>query len=1263
MTIKARMILSFALMVVLFIVFGAISMNQMGILGDLTSTLYDHPLRVSNAALKAKSGIISMHRSMKDVSTSQNQMAITIAIQKVQSDEKKVYQELDVIQSYILGQDGKILVDETIQMFTGWKPIRLEVQALVLKGNTVAANKITREKGADYVIRLERQMSELTSYALNKADGFMKNANEVENNISKQSIIFVVVLILIAIVIGFFMSSSILSSVLHLKNTMTKITETGELSTSNLEGNNEITQMARHFNGVIEQLQEQFWIGEGRNNLNRELSGELTYDQILTKSIDYVSRYVDACAGALYSFNNKEKVCELKSSYAFVERKHLANKFNLGEGIVGQVAVEKKEILLKNIISQDAIGQSGTISEPPVAIYALPLFYEETLFGVLEIASFEEITKVKQKFLKSAANITSVLLYTASQNEQIKALLNTSQEANEKLQAQTEELQAQTEELQAMNEEFQQQSDELKEQNVELEAQRQQVEEANRLKSEFLSNMSHELRTPLNSVNALSRVLILQAKDKLSDEEVNYLEIIERNGKHLLALINDILDLSKIEAGKMDISLSHFSVKTLIENILESVEPLSIEKGIQLEQILPEDIPKIESDESKVFQILQNIIANGVKFTDEGSVKISAICDDNQIDITVSDTGVGISDTNFSTIFEEFRQVDGASTRKFEGTGLGLAIAYKTAKMLGGDIRVESSLGIGSEFTISLPIAYEGPKKILETLENRFISPVEANDKKEDKTILVVDDDPKILKMISDAFDNQGYKTLTAQSGKEALKLAQEHRPFAITLDVLMPEMDGWEVLNNLKKHPLTSSIPVIIVSVSDDRATGFALGAVGSVTKPIDKNSLINEINKIYGYLPSSVMIVDDSEFDRQQTSQIIMAEGMKVVLAENGEDCLGLLEKSLPDVLVLDLVMPGMNGFEVLERIRAIPATNNLPVIIVTAKDLSSQEKKKLENNASSILLKSETSSAQLMESIKNILVKIGKKGLVLSNSDKIKKDKIKKDKILLIEDNDAVIIQVKSAIESIGIPIDVAQDGQQGLNYIRHTIPKGIILDLMMPNIDGFEVLESIRGRQETKDIPVLILTAKNLTKEDLSRLSANNVQQLIQKGDVDREGLLHKVKNMIHGTSLPYSQKNIESPNTSVSYTPINVRDIPSILIVEDNPDNMTTIKAIIGTGYSIEEAIDGEQGLHKAIKLLPDLILLDISLPVMDGLSVLKELKMNEQTTDIPIIALTAQAMKGDKEKLIQSGCDDYIAKPIDPEKIILKLNKWLSKES
>ncbi len=1146
-TIKNRIFLSFTATVILFVIFGAVSMKEMDVLGGLTSTLYDHPLRVSNAALKASMGVIKMHRSMKDVAMSQTELEIDLAIQTVQSEEQKVYEELDIVKAQILGEEGKTLVQESLEMFSGWKPIRLEVMQFVLQGDSDAAGRITRGKGADYVARLERKMLELTSYARNKADGFMQDVEGVESRILRDTVVFILVVILLSIFIGYFMTSSILSNVSSLKDTMSTMTTTGELVKAELIGNNEITEMSQHFNGLIERLKSQFWLRDGQNTLNNELSGELTYDELLIRSINFVARYVDACAGALYSYDEKNAVCELKSSFAFIERKYLSNAFTLGEGIVGQVAVEKKPILLKNISSQEAVGQTGTLSEPPKSIYAIPLVYENTLFGVLEIASFEAIDEIKREFLDSAANTTTLALYTASQSRQIKELLETTQAANETLQAQTEELQAQTEELRTMNEEFQQQSEELKKQNVELEVQRQQVEEADRLKSEFLSNMSHELRTPLNSVMTLSHVLILQAGEKLSEEEINYLTIIERNGKQLLNLINDILDLSKIESGRMEVSLKDFSIRAMIDVVVESLEPVAEEKGIELIRKIPGDLPRIEGDESRVHQVLQNIIGNGVKFTNQGRVSVSASSDAHKVYINVQDTGIGIAEQDVPYIFDEFRQVDGSLSRRFEGTGLGLTIAYKAVKMLGGDIAVESLSGKGTTFTITLPRQWQGSADVYESLTTGL--PVETI-RAWQQTVLVVDDDPNTVAMISEYLAGEGYNPITAASGREALKMTETRHPFAIILDVIMPDMDGWETLRRLKKNPATAGIPVLIVSVSEDRETGFALGAVGCITKPCTRDALLAEIHKIGRPEPHSIMVKE------------------KIV----GKD-----------------------------------------------------------------------------------------------------------SRILLVEDNEPAIIQVRGALESEGFIVDVARNGENAIEYVKRTIPDGVILDLMMPGVDGFEVLENIRSTEATAKIPILILTAKDLTKDDLHRLTADNIQQLIQKGSVDRECLVLKTRIMLGSAPKEGAGKKGSGRHDTPEPTPHPSQDgnlsvlprknlplkekqgAPVILVVEDNPDNLVTIKAVLQGRYDMREATDGEAGLHIALAELPDLILLDMSLPKMDGFEVVKKIKADERACNIPVVALTARAMKGDREKILSAGCDDYISKPVDPETMVKKIDAWMGK--
>ena len=530
--------------------------------------------------------------------------------------------------------------------------------------------------------------------------------------------------------------------------------------------------------------------------------------------------------------------------------------------------------------------------------------------------------------------------------------------------------------------------------------------------------MSHELRTPLNSIMALSRVLIMQASEKLSDEEADYLEIIERNGKNLLELINDILDLSKIEAGKMDITAKLFRVGNMVETIMERLEPVAAEEDIEMIQNIPDGLPPIKSDEARVHQIIQNLIGNAVKFTEKGSVTVSVNSDETNIYIEVADTGIGIEEKDLPHIFEEFRQIDGGSARKYEGTGLGLAIAGRTAKMLGGDLTVESIIGKGSTFFLMLPVHWDGIIPVSEPL---------------------------------------------------ALSAFDETDPAQMPAD--------------------------------------------------IEKQS---EYSKITG--PASAA-------------------------------------------------------------------------------------------------------------------------------------------HILVIEDNEGMIIQLRKVLENEGYNVDVARGGRQALEFVRHTIPDGIILDLMMPEVDGFEVLEKIRGTKASAHIPVLILTAKDLTPGDFKRLSANNIRQLVQKGDVDREELLLKIEKMLGtGPRLKQqakAQKEKSTPRMPKPVKTMRKKGMPTILIVEDNPDNRIAIKAVLQGEYNILEATDGEEGLSMALAKQPDMVLLDMSLPEMDGFTVVAKIKADEHCAHIPVIALTAMAMKGQKGKMLEAGCDDYISKPIDPVRTLEKIKQWL----
>jgi CheY-like chemotaxis protein len=1096
-----------------------------------------------------------------------------------------------------------------------------------------------------------------------------QNTEELYAPIRSMMINFIVLIgvaLFFIVIIAFFIARTIAAPVVHMAATADKMKK-GDFTARNLiKGSDELAILAQTFNTMAESIQSQMEL--------RQINDEITQTFVDAKDLptfrsNILKKLVNVTNSQMgVYFILKDNTNTFAPYTSLGVSTNLLKPFDASdfEGELGMV-LETQKITHIQDIPEDSIFQFRTFTGTllPKAIITIPIIINNIVTGIVSLASIKPYPKkVLDIMEQSWSTECATVLSNMKANEETARLAKDIAQKNIELQTQSDEIQ--------------QTSYELQKQNKELEAQRVRIEEANRLKSEFLSNMSHELRTPLNSVMALSRVLIMQAKNKLSEDEANYLHIIERNGKNLLSLINDILDLSKIEAGKMDVSTKLFSIQSTIETIMERLELLAEDKGLKLNMLIPDDLPKIESDESRIHQILQNIIGNAIKFTEQGEVTVSVHYDTSNLHIDIIDTGIGISQKDLPHIFEEFRQVDGSSSRRYDGTGLGLAIVYKAVKMLGGDISVKSQLGKGSTFTLSLPFKWVEGIPVSDPVALReSIDEVPAK-----KTILAVDDEPEILSMISD-YLSDNYNVITTTSGKDAINLAKIHHPYAITLDVIMPDMDGWEVLQQIRQIPETKDIPVIIVSVSADKTTGIALGAVGYVSKPVNRKQLIDEIKRVDGPSPYSILITDDNEIDRNDIARTIKQEGMQAILAENGHRCLNIMKTSVPDVLVLDLMMPEIDGFTVLNTVRNNPKTRNLPVIVVTAKDLTPEDKQKLSGNVSSVLAKSDTTSTLLLEKIKKTIDGIEKNNtgsteyVIQSRSETVKTG----HKILLVEDSEVAIIQVRAVLENAGYIVDVVQSGQEALDYTLTSIPDGIILDLMMPGIDGFQVLEKMRSTKATADIPVLILTARDLTPEDLGRLSANNIQQLIQKGDVDQQGLLLKTRLMLeskHGVASEISSipdkaeqhrkpspvineiQTINEDNNRKNKTIKKTKETPVILVVEDNPDNMITIKAILQNKYTILEATDGEQGLIMALTEEPDLVLLDMSLPKMDGFTVVNKLKEHSEAKSIPVIALTARAMKGDREMMIEAGCDDYIAKPIDPEQIRQVINEWLN---
>jgi len=882
----------------------------------------------------------------------------------------------------------------------------------------------------------------------------------------------------------------------------------------------------------------------------------------------------------------------------------------------------------------------------PAEIVTIPIEVDDEIRAFVSLASENPFSAKAQEALDHVRVLLSTCFARVLAGEDIRRLA-------EELATKNAELTQQSDELVQQSTELALQSDELSRRNRELDQQKQQLEQATRLKSEFLSNMSHELRTPLNSVLALSRVLAVHGAKRLTDEERSYLDIIERNGRHLLALINDILDLAKIESGRQDLYYEETSLPGIAAEVVDGLAVIAREKGIELSLVPEGSLPPVVIDVKRLRQILQNLIGNAVKFTSEGSVIVRLRAENAHLVVDVEDTGIGIAPEHQDMIFQEFRQADGSTSRTFEGTGLGLAIVKKTARLLGGDVTVKSEPGQGSTFSLRLPLDCALPGGSSRPL----LPPVRcakpsSKPPEPDRCVLIVDDDPEAASLIAAHLSRAGYRTVSATSGTEAVWLARASTPFAITLDLMMPDMDGFEVMRELKRHPETAEVPVIMVSLSKDHETGIAMGAIGIINKPVTREQLLEQVEQLAGAGCRLVLVVDENEQDRFSIASLCKENGMDVLLAESGRQALELAVTDRPDLITLDLVRPGLDGAQVLDQLRGCHGTAAIPVVVITSKDLTKEELARLSCGGSEQLSKCGQQRGVVLDELVESLGRL--------DADRAHPGARKCSRILIVEDSEAATIQLRFALESAGFSVDAVSGGRHAMSYLKTHLPDGIILDLMMPEVDGFGVLQAVRSSALTENVPVMVMTAKTLSPGEHDRLRELNVSHLVQKGDVDLQDLLRRVYEMLGVVRLFKAGEG----RPAVGAAPVSSpwQGDGSLLVVEDNPDNLATLRAVLGRKYRIVEAVDGEAGLDAVRSGAPSLILLDMQLPRMDGMTVLKRLKEDPATAAIPVLALTASAMSGDREKLLRAGCAEYLSKPYQIEDLLEMVQRFVAQE-
>ncbi len=947
----------------------------------------------------------------------------------------------------------------------------------------------------------------------------------------------------------------------------------GDLTRSiQVEARGEVAQLKDNINTMIDNLRlttdrntEQDWLKTNLARLTSMLQGQRDLSTVGRLLLSELAPLVNAQQGVIYQMTTDSSSGEdsliLLSTYSDTPEGQL-KELRIGQGLIGQCAAEKRRMLITELPRRTPPIRSGLFKAVPKNVIVLPVLFEDRVKAVIELASLSAFTASHLAFLEQLTSSIGIVLNSIEATMQTEGLLKQSQQL-------AAELQAQQKELQQTNEQLAQKAQQLAEQNYEVERKNQEIEQARRAleekarelaltskyKSEFLANMSHELRTPLNSILVLGQQLADNPEGSLSARQVEFARTIHAAGTDLLNLISDILDLSKIESGTVSVEAE----EVLFRSMLEAVSrPFRLEAENRKLFFEASSDPKLGrslvTDSRRLQQVLKNLLSNAFKFTEQGGVKLTisrassgwsadhpVLCGAGSVvAFTVADTGIGIPPEKQRIIFEAFQQADAGTSRKYGGTGLGLAISRELASLLGGEIQLKSTPGQGSTFTLYLPQTYVGttapavPKErssprqaTAEFLPAGSISDQDAqmeDDRadlsKGDAVLLIVEDDPHYVRVVTDLSHDAGFKVLIATSGAEALSLAEEYSPTAISLDVFLPDMLGWTVLNHLKQNPRTRHIPVQMLTLDEDRHHGLSRGAFSFITKPASRDELDSALTRIREYStrkPKRLLVVEDDPREQLTTRELLGHEDIEIEVADSGASALAALAKSAYDCVVLDLRLPDISGFDVLERLRDTPKLRDLPVVVFTGRELNTDEDQRLHRLARSVVLKDVESPERLLDETALFLHRVvgdlpGSKQRMLERLHR-SDEALTGRKVLIVDDDVRNIFALSSVLERRGMTVLSAGTGREAIATIESTPDLAIVLmDIMMPEMDGYETMQVIRQNLELRRLPIIALTAKAMKGDRESCLEAGASDYLAKP--VNTEQLLSALRMWLH-----------------------------------------------------------------------------------------------------------------------------------------------------
>jgi HAMP domain-containing protein/CheY-like chemotaxis protein/signal transduction histidine kinase len=944
----------------------------------------------------------------------------------------------------------------------------------------------------------------------------------------------------------------------------------GDLTRSiQVEARGEVAELKDNINTMIDNLRlttdrntEQDWLKTNLAKFTNMLQGQRDLATVGRLLLSELTPLVNAQQGVIYQVESEElHTLRLLSAYADDGVNGHPQRLRIGEGLIGQCAADKRRMLITDMPKRTVLIGSALFKVVPSNIIVLPVLFENQVKAVIELASVTQFTALQTMFLEQLTASIGIVLNSIEATMQTEGLLKQSQQL-------AAELQTQQRELQQTNEQLEQKAQQLAERNVEVERKNQEIEQARRAleekaaelaltskyKSEFLANMSHELRTPLNSILILGQQLADNPDGNLTSKQTEFARTIHGAGTDLLNLISDILDLSKIESGTVTVEAEEIFFSNLLDAVARpfrhEAETKQLSFNVELDPALGRSLT---TDSKRLQQVLKNLLSNAFKFTDRGGVQLKVslapsgwtsthpILSQAQsvVSFEVADSGIGIPAEKQKIIFEAFQQADASTSRKYGGTGLGLAISRELSNLLGGEIQLRSSPSVGSTFTLYLPITYAGPSVATRPASMPGIvvpqapsapilpeRPIEQipDDRHEiqpgDSILLIVEDDPHYCRVLIDLAGDKGFKVLVAMRGAEALELAKQYQPTAVSLDVFLPDMLGWSVLTQLKQNPLTRHIPVQIITLDEDKHHGLARGAFSFVTKPTTTEGVEAALRRLKEYAAprrKRLLVVEDNVAEQMSISELLGYDDVEIETAGTGRDALDSLRRQPADCVVLDLRLPDMSGFEVLEELSQDKVLSEVPVVVFTGRELSAEEDARLHTMARSIVVKGVESPERLLDETALFLHRVvtelpAEKQRMLERLTTSDEDLVGRT-VLLVDDDARNIFALSSVLERRGMKVLTATTGNEAIQLLDSNNDIAIVLmDIMMPEMDGYQTMEQIRKNGNFRRLPIVALTAKAMKGDREKCLEAGASDYLAKP--VNTEQLLPVLRSWLH-----------------------------------------------------------------------------------------------------------------------------------------------------